>query len=144
MSNIIWNWKPLESVGEIKFGIHINELTERYNLHLLEKIYESDEWETYEIPENLTKVYVAKDHRVEDIGCFDNLYYNGKNLLNLTLDEVREILGSEDEVGEAVYNYYDEEPYEKIPVEFESLGLQLWFRGEVAVDAMVSGALDDE
>lgn len=139
MSNIIWDWKPLESIGGIKFGDCINELAKKYHLHPLKKMYESDEWETYEIPENLTKVYVAKDQIVEDIGCFDNLYYNGKNLFNLTLDEVREILGLEDEVGEAIYNYYDEEPYEKIPVEFESLGLQLWFRGGIAVDAMVCG-----
>jgi hypothetical protein len=107
-------------------------------------MYESDTWETYEVPGNKTKIYVNKNSIIEDIGCFDNLYYNGKNLFTLTFNEVREILGLEDEIGESIYNYYDEEPYEKTPIEFESLGLQLWFRGGFAVDAMVSGSINDE
>lgn len=73
---------------------------------------------------------------VVSVGCYDNLLYQGRNLLGLTLEEIREVLGQEDEIGEMIG--------EEIPVEYESLSLQLWFRGDVVVDATCYGFIEND
>jgi hypothetical protein len=132
---IIWDWKPLLSVGPIYFGDPVKKLVENQGLKLMDFDDGITEWDTYQVPNGETTVHV-EDGKVVSVGCYENLYFNGKNLLGLTLDTVRTILGKEDEIGEEIID--------KTPVEYERLGLQIWIRNEIVVDAICYSPIEGD
>jgi hypothetical protein len=141
---ISWDWQPLVSVGPIKFGELAEPAIQKFSLQKQEKPFESFDSDTYEFPNCETRIYVDENQKIEDVGCSDNIYYQGENLFGLTLDEIRLRFGKEDKIGETLYFEFEDGDFEEIPVEFEKLGLQLWLRDGVVVSAMVFGSYDDE
>jgi hypothetical protein len=142
--NIYWDWNPLISVGPFKFGESAKPLIQEYGLRELEKPFEEADWNSYEFPDCETRVYTNKELKIDSIGCFDNIYYKGQNLFGLNLDQIRNLLGEEDEIGETVLFDFEDNEYEKFPVEFEKLSLQIWFKDDMVESAMVHGLLDDD
>jgi hypothetical protein len=140
---IQWIWEPFISIGSIKFGEFIEPLIIKFGLEKLEKPFEDCSWETYRFPDCNTCLY-SEDSQVTSAGCFDNLYYKGRNLFGLTIDEIRNTLGQESEIGETIKYYIKEEEVEQIPVEFDELSLQIWFGGGLVESAIVHGSLEDE
>ncbi len=132
--SIFWNWEPLVSIGPFRFGEPVAPVIEKYNLRKLERVSEVADWDTYEVPDGNTVIYV-EDSSIDSVACYDNLFYQGKNLLGISLEEIHEILGKEDEFGKIIG--------EKTPVEYESFGLQIWFRNGITVDATCYGFIDN-
>jgi hypothetical protein len=83
-----WIWEPLISIGSIKFGEFIEPLIFKFELEKLEKPFEDCSWETYRFPSCNTCLY-SENSQVTSAGCFDNLYYKGRNLFGLTIGEIR-------------------------------------------------------
>jgi hypothetical protein len=134
-----WEWKPLISIGKIIFGDPIDPIITEYNLSELPKPFDEAYWDSYEFPDCNKRIY-SEDKIVTTVGCFDNLYYGENNLFGLTLDEIRNIFGEEEKVGGTVTFDFEDDEFEEIPIEYYSLGLQLWFRDGVVESAMLSGA----
>jgi hypothetical protein len=72
-------------------------------------------------------LYVINE-RIDSIACYEELYFNEKNLLNLTLKEFM------DQMNQIKYDDVDELLFEddNIPqfvYEFEKIGMQVWTKG---------------
>jgi hypothetical protein len=134
-SILIWDWEPLVSVGSIQFGAPANPIIAKYNLQKLEPDCESADWDTYEFPDTDTRISV-ENGCIFSFNCYDNFFYKGQNLLGLSLDDIRQILGLEDEIDEMVGTY--------IPIYYESLGLTLWMKDDVIGGATCHEAIEDE
>ncbi|CBN57583.1 MULTISPECIES: hypothetical protein [Kamptonema] len=132
---LIWHWQPLVSIGYIHFGEAATPIVTKYNLQKLEPDCKSGDWDTYEFPECETRIYVENCYIV-GVGCYDNLFYQGQNLFGLSLDDIRQILGQEDEIGEMIGT--------QIPIEYFRLGVQLWMKDDAIVGAICNGLIEDE
>jgi hypothetical protein len=140
--SIKWIWLPLVSVGSIKFGELADPVIEKFKLCKLEKPFEEADWDSYEFPDCETQIY-TENSNITSVGCFDNIYYGDENLFGLTLDEIRKCIGQESEIGETIFFDFVGNEFEKTPIEFDDLSLQLWFRDGVVESAMVSGSYDE-
>lgn len=125
----IWNLTPHISVGVFKFQTSINPLIAKLNLLKLDE--KRGEWDEYEIPGCETLVYADDNGIIEYVACYDNLYYEGKNLFGLKIDEIRKILGEEGKTGKTVLFDFKDNEFEKTPIDFEQWGLDMWFKNEV-------------
>ncbi len=135
-SSIIWDLNPLISVGPVQFGTLITPFIKEYLLQKIE-LYpvEGLDWDTYVFPDCESTLHVENSHIVS-VGCYDNFFYKERNLLGLTFEEIQEILGPEDEIGEQIG--------EKIPVEYEKLGVEVWLRDEIVADITCYGAFPED
>jgi hypothetical protein len=132
---IIWNWNPLTSIGPVVFGESIDFLLGKYDL---EKLDEEDltGWDTYLFKNNSTRIYVEDAHIIS-VACYDNFFYEGKNLIGCTLQEVRKIFSQdEEEVGEITGD--------KIPIDYDGLGMTLWFRHDLVADVTCHGVITED
>jgi hypothetical protein len=94
---ISWHWVPGESVGPFHFGDNAEPCIRELRLVKLEPDCSTADWETYEIPGCESRLYVD-DGIITDVLCCDSLIYRDSDLLSLTLDELRILLGREDEL----------------------------------------------
>jgi hypothetical protein len=134
---ITWEWIPLVSIGSLKFGEPIEPVISKFDLRKLDKPFEEADWNSYEFLGCDKRVY-AEDGNITSFGCFDNLYYKGRDLLGLTLNEIRVLFGEEDKIGETVLFDFEDGEFEETPVEFYEYGLQIWLRDGVVESAMIS------
>jgi len=111
---------PTIGVGPFRYGDSEDMLVKLFNLELCERACESATWRTYELPGQDLQLYFDDEEGdgLSRIGCFDHLYYKGNNLFGMKLDELRSLLGNEDEIGEVCDS--------QTPVEFYEFGLQVW------------------
>lgn len=117
MSVDSWEWRPGRSVGPFRFGSDANAVIERFGLCKLEPDCPGAYWETYEIPGHESRIS-TEGGKISSINCWDRLSYKGFDLLTLTINEARAILGPEEQaesVGEGAMAVY-----------YNSLGLTLW------------------
>jgi hypothetical protein len=122
---IIWEWIPNISVGVFKFQTSLTPSISELNLVKLDE--KQGEWDGYEIPNWETRVYADDDGIVESVGCYDNLYYQGENLFQLTIDEIRQIMGADGDLEESILSDFQDGKFEIIPITFEEWGLTIWF-----------------
>jgi hypothetical protein len=139
-----WDWHPCVSVGPLTFGESISPLIEKFDLQELDTDQAASGHIPYDFPNCETRIYANEDGEIENVGCFDNLYYQGQNLFGLTLDEIRALLGPEEEIGETVLFDFPGNEFEKFPVDYYELGAQFWFRDGVVESVMVFDPSDDE
>ncbi|NJK65039.1 MAG: hypothetical protein HC921_22095 [Synechococcaceae cyanobacterium SM2_3_1] len=132
---LIWDWEPLVSVASIQFGAPASPVITKYNLQKLEPACESADWDSYEFPDTDTRIYV-ENGCIERFSCYDNLFYKGQNLLGLSLDDIRQILGPEEKIDTMVGA--------SIPIEYESLGLTLWMEDDVIAGATCNAMIEDD
>lgn len=141
-TGIIWDWVPLVSVGPIGFDVPAQPLIKAHDLKKVDEysVEGTDEsWSVYALPVGGTRIYVGdKKQQIESVGCNDDLIYRGRSLFGLTLDEIRSILGPEDEIGEELCDP------PQIPVEFEEYSLQLWFQDGVVISGSVQGPIEED
>jgi len=128
-----WSLDPLVSVGPVHFGELAHPLIKKYGLHRLEPEVSSGR-ETYEFNDCETRVYV-EGGRIVCVGCFDELFYQGKNIFGLSFEEMHELLGPEDDIGEDICGL--------VPVEYEKLGLQIWLRNGFVDSVMCNGPTNE-
>jgi hypothetical protein len=133
----VLEWIPMISIGTLKFGEFVEPVISKFDLHKLDKPFDGADWDSYEFPNCDKRVY-AEDGKITRIGCFDDLYYKGENLFGLTLDEIRVLLGEEDEIGESILFDFEDGEFEETPIEFYQYGLQIWLRDGVVESAIIS------
>lgn len=136
---ITWDLTPNISVGVFKFQTSINPLISKLNLLKLNE--KQGEWDGYEIPDCETRVYADDNGIIECVGCYDNLYYEGKNLFGLKVDEIRKIIGEEGKTGKTVLFDFKDNEFEKTPIEFEQWGLEIWFKNGIVESVSASNNL---
>ena len=137
-----YNWVPNVSVGEFRFGTPVSDYVDvgRVTKRTYDPELGGGDWYA---DENDDPVITVDEHGlINDILCYDGLFYRGRNLIGLHIEEVVKVLGqSPDEYGEPVELDDDDV---QITAEFEDLGLQLWLRDGVAVSAVVAPAFEDD
>lgn len=127
-------WEPLLSVGPFKFDTLIQSYIEPYNLNFVEAADEVVNWDTYATSDK--NVYIdVEDSKIVAISCYKHLFYKGKNLVGLSLSEIRTMLGKENEVGDQIG--------EKIPIEYYSLSLQVWLKEGYVTNVTCNGFVED-
>ncbi|KAF3886438.1 MULTISPECIES: hypothetical protein [Nostocales] len=132
--SINWIWKPLNSVGPFNFGNPISEFEKDYKLELIEPADEITGWETYGLIHYETHIYV-ENSLIISINCYDQLIYQNLDILGMTLSEIRNLFGKENQPGEL--------NGDQICIEYEELGLQLWFQDDIVTSASCYGLIED-
>jgi hypothetical protein len=133
-SSSTWQWTPLKSVGDIPFNAVAELILQKYKMKRVESIHGEDEWDTYGIAGGGLEVYV-EDSRIEGVGCFDNLYYQGRNIIGMEVDEVKCLLGEPDDTGEKEIGGR--------PLYYEKYAASLFEVDGKIVSCMVSASWDD-
>ncbi|NJO15539.1 MAG: hypothetical protein HC877_07280 [Thioploca sp.] len=106
----------------------------QYHLKKLEPACQTATWETYEFPNEEARIFV-EDSYIDRIGCFNKLYYNGKNLIGMTSSEIYIILGNPDDI--------DEMDIWGISFNYKSLALSLFLEDGRVESAFCSGSWED-
>lgn len=130
------NWIPLKSVGPYILGgkltknqkkrceyLGLTDITNRYNYDILDK---------------KMSIYL-EDKKIDYIHCYQELYYKGKNIIGLSLEEVVELIGIKPTSdGEIMI---DDDP--QVTYDIDKLELQLWVRikDNIVVSASVSPSI---
>ena len=116
-----WQWVPGKSVGPFQFGSDANLVIEQFGLRKLEPDCSIADWNSYEIPGCESRIS-TEDNKISSVSCWDSLYYNERDILNMSLIEARALFGTEEGVKsigkDAMVLFYD------------SMGLTLFFDGE--------------
>jgi hypothetical protein len=126
------NLVPFKKVGKFALGKSIDLYTERCNLVLEEDDFEKDTTGliTYNLDKPNTSPCVdEKDRTIRFIICTEELYYKGKNLIGLTIDEFISVTG-ENYVVEIDTLNFEEDDIPQNVYEFENIGLQVWEKGD--------------
>lgn len=122
---INYEWKPNVCFGPFIFGDNISRYIKKYNL----KLDDDDSkgitgWVSYQVPE--TEVYISeREGHIIAAASYDQCNYKGKNLLDLTLNQLAILLEYKDYEIEASVEYDNGEVH--TPVVFFHLGLTAWF-----------------
>ena len=127
---ISWIWVPLFSVGPFCFGETIFQYENSYQLKLVSRGSECvTGWDSYDVTGYDAQIHCEND-KIVAIACYEQFYYKGVNLIGKNLKKVCNLLKlSPDEYGEIIY--INESP--QVPVEFDSVDLQLWCFEEIVV-----------
>jgi hypothetical protein len=129
-----WDWEPLVSVGPVRFGEAANPLIEKYNLQRPEFDCDTPDWEAYQFSGTDTLINV-ENSSIISVACHDNFFYKSNDLLGMSLKQIRQILGQEDEIDSMVGT--------QIPIYYDSLGLILWMKNDVIVSATCHSVIED-
>ena len=121
---------PLKSVGQFKFGNHIQCYTS------LLKDFKCDDpdevgYVHYEDPDESFFITV-KDNRIDSIFCYKELWFRGVNLIGVSIEEFQKITESSF-VGEIDELHVEDDSIPQLVYQFEELGLQVWERNKVIV-----------
>jgi hypothetical protein len=139
--SIKWDWNPLVSIGIIKFGEPIEPLISTLNLN--KTVSEVPERESYQISSYYTSID-TENSLVVAVFCFENIYYKDRNLLGLNLDQIRCLLGKETRISDPLVYEIEGITFEKIPVEFDDLSLELWLDKGLVERAIVYGMIEED
>jgi hypothetical protein len=121
-------WTPCVSLGPIRFGEPVAAYVRSLGLAFKEHDT-STEWDTYVLPGAETYVY-AEDGSVIGVGCYDECWYRGHNLVGMSLREAAQLIGHAD-AGDG--ERYELDGGAQDVFEFPDLECQMWARsGTVA------------
>ena len=126
---------PGLGVGPFRYGDELDTLVKTFNLEQCERAFATATWETWEVCNQEVQLYLNDTDKEErdgliGIGCFDHLYYRGKNLFGLGLHALSALLGKEDEIDTETYNG-------RRPVEYDNLGIQVWLNDQGLCDSVM-------
>jgi hypothetical protein len=95
---IIWNWDSRKtSVGPISFGIPAEVVVQEHNL-IRTPEYEALDQELYEFPDGSS--ISVENGLINGVDCKSNFFYKTTNLIGLSIEDIRSLLGSEDSLDE--------------------------------------------
>lgn len=135
MQFIPWEWTPNERVGPFVFGSPIAPVQQEYGLILLEPDSETDDWDTYIIPDYESRVYAEND-KITDVGCNDKLIYQGRNLLGRTVELAKRLFGDPDVIE------YNDGPVPSI-YQYDRFGLMVFVIDQRIDSASCAGVFDE-
>jgi hypothetical protein len=121
---------PFKKVGQFELGKSIELYKDKYNLVLEENYFEKYSTSLiYDFEESDTSLCIDGNHMtILSIMCDEELFYKGKNLIGMTIEEFIAHT-CEKYVGEIdVLDFEDDEIPQNV-YEFETLGLQVWEKG---------------
>lgn len=127
---------PFKSVGDFGFGENIAQ-------H--QKIL--SDWE-FEPVDKFGKVYykspddnlmlAVRNQKIESIFCYRWVYYQGINLIGLTV-QAFENLSNAKPVGDIEQYDFEHDGFPQYVYEFESVGLQIWEKQEKIITIIAGG-----
>ena len=124
---------PFNRVGQIILGKPIDLYQKKYGLELLDdSMFEKDTTNliTFELSKSDTSINVDESNRiVKSIMCHEELLYKGKNLVGMTIEEFIAHTG-ENYAGEKDVLDFEDDYIPQNVYEFETLGLQVWEKGD--------------
>lgn len=127
-------WDPMISVGPFKFDTEIHDYLEEYKLELIEEATEPVNWDTYSDSEK--NIYISTENsRIISISCYENLFYEETDLIGMSFESIKNRFGEPNKI--------DYEIGGKIPVEYYSLGLQIWLENDRVSDVTLNGFIED-
>jgi hypothetical protein len=131
-----WGFQPKTCVGPFRFGHEVDKKTmETLDLEVMEEESDpSEELVAYAVSKPDVRVYTVAG-KVAFVACYESLEYDGVQLIGLTQREMEEKLGRPSEWGEPLWIDDGSDPGFQQPIEYDSLGLQLWLRGGTVVSA---------
>ncbi len=131
---LLWNWVPLISIGNIRFGELAEPVIEKYRLIKLELDCEDADWLTYEFPDGTARIYVCES-RIESVGCFEKMFYRGRNLIGMKMEDAIGFLGKPDDIGDKYVG--------GMPLDYEWLAVSLFVEDEKVQSCICSGSWED-
>jgi hypothetical protein len=136
MSVDSWDWMPGISVGPFQFGSDASAVIERLGLRKREPDCSGAFWESYEIPGHESGV-TTEDNKISSVSCYEHLWYNSFDILNMNIYQARLILGLEEK---SMPHPYVEGT---LVVYYDRLGLTLFIDNGRIKSATCNACIDD-
>jgi hypothetical protein len=110
-TQISWEWMSKHCVGPIRYGELASPIINKYNLSLNPE-YGSLGRDVYEFLDGTT--ISVENKLIDSVICESNFFYKDTNLIGLSIEKVRQILGDEDSVDNDFedYNCHQFDEYE--------------------------------
>lgn len=134
MKPIKCEWTPRVGVGVLRVGTPVKEYVSNGYLKPERHDPPFDQFETYEDAAGLLSVDLDEEGLIESILCDETLQYDGYELIGRSVDEIRNLLGAPEEVGEVEAMFDDRK---QTPWLYDRLGLTISFEDGVSVSATV-------
>lgn len=128
---------PWQSVGVFKFDDDIAN----YHDYLADWRFEPmDEYgdEFYHHPDGMLFISVYQGKKIGSIFCYETLIYQGINLIGLTIDEFKAVLGA-DYVGDVDVLDFEDDDHPQSIYDFESIGARVWEKQGKIITIIVAG-----
>jgi hypothetical protein len=116
---IHWEWKSIDYVGPIKYGEPALPIIHKYGLSLMPD-YGSPGRDVYEFTDGTT--ISIENGLIDSVMCQSNFFCQGTNLIGLSINEVRPLLGDEDTV--------DNDFEDHTCFQFDKYELMIWVNKE--------------
>lgn len=119
---------PFQSVGDFTLKSNIDNYIKKYSFDISD--YSSDLAAPavhYSIEYPQITLFV-ENGLIEEIACYEELLYKGRNLIGMTIEEFFLHTG-ENFVGEIDCLDFEDDNIPQYVYEFESIGLQVWVKG---------------
>lgn len=119
---------PFQSVGDFVIKSSINKYIAKYPFDVRD--YSSNLAVPaihYEFDYPRITLFV-ENSVIEEISCYEELLYKGRNLIGMTIEEFISHTG-ENFIGEIDCLDFEEDHIPQYVYEFESIGLQVWVKG---------------
>ena len=117
---------PNVGVGKILLGTEIETYVDRYGLTLNDELGEIHGLMTYKAKSKDLSVS-TRNGRIEEVTCYDEIHYKGKNLIGLRESDIVKILGKPTEINDSIL--FDDSSV-CTPWYYSQLGLEVWFSSE--------------
>jgi hypothetical protein len=130
---MIWSWESKKaSVGSISFGLPAEQVVQEYKL-IRTPEYEALDQELYEFPDGSS--ISVENGLINGVDCKSNFFYKTINLIGLSIEDLRNLIGSED----------DFEEFETlISFDFDKYNLVAWLNKETNKIENIFVYSDDE
>lgn len=140
-------WTPGVGIGPIKFQSKITELISSIHLEecvdRFDEIYDSQCYKYADDKDDDLLVYLDEARKVDSVSVDSALYFEGHNLIGLSLEKISEYLEADpDELEEKSIELPDGDTQSS--AEFYNLGLQVWLQDGVVVGAFVREILAED
>lgn len=136
MINTDFEFKPWQSVGVF----HFNDNIEHYQHILSDWIFETQDkyGKEHYHTHNHRMIISVYQHKIISIFCYETLYYQGVNLIGLTIDEFMNITQA-NFVGEPEVIDFEDDSYPQTIYHFDMIGAMVWTKQHHIVTIIVAG-----
>jgi hypothetical protein len=127
---------PLVSVGQFALGSSIKLYSKEFNFKIVKEEFDSFTSFHYSFDTNIT--LFVHDDLIDSISCDEECFYQGKNLIGISLEEFILTIGENYQGEPDVLDFEEDSDIPQVVYEFENLGLQVWTKNEIIVTIIAS------
>lgn len=131
-----FNFKPWQSVGVFHFDDNINHYQEILSDWIFEPQDKYGKEHYHSV--NHRMIISVYQHKIISIFCYETLYYQGVNLIGLTIDEFMNITQA-NFVGEPEVIDFEDDSYPQTIYHFDMIGAMVWTKQHHIVTIIVAG-----